>query len=63
MVAVAAVKERTDALAEFLRGDLEEMREGGLSFRAMAQELTRRHYTPPRGGAWHPSTVYRLLQW
>ncbi len=56
------MKADANANAEMLKADLKEMREDGLSYRAMAQELTRRHYTPPRGGAWHPSTMYRLAQ-
>jgi DNA invertase Pin-like site-specific DNA recombinase len=39
-----------------------ELRERGLSFRAIARELERRGIATPKGGRWHSESIARLLR-
>jgi DNA invertase Pin-like site-specific DNA recombinase len=39
-----------------------DLKKNGLSLRAMAAELTKRRVPTPRGGAWHPQLVARVLE-
>jgi DNA invertase Pin-like site-specific DNA recombinase len=75
-VALAAAKERGVRLGNQAQADANKaaaagrdaalaavMRElAGQSYRAIAAELTRREIATPRGGAWSPMTVMRVLQ-
>ena len=54
----AEADERARALAPTLR----ELQERGMSLRDMARELTKRKQPTPRGGAWHPQLVRRIVQ-
>jgi DNA invertase Pin-like site-specific DNA recombinase len=60
--AVRAITARADCKAAKLRGQVEAIRaEGHSTLTAIAAELTRRGIVTPRGGAWHPMGVKRLL--
>ena len=54
----AEADERARALAPTLR----ELQERGMSLRDIARELTKRKQPTPRGGAWHPQLVRRIVQ-
>ena len=41
---------------------LRDLKQQGLSLRGMAAELTKRRVPTPRGGAWHPQLVARVLE-
>jgi DNA invertase Pin-like site-specific DNA recombinase len=41
---------------------LHDLKERGLSLRAIAKHLTRRKVAAPRGGRWSPATVMRVLR-
>lgn len=43
-------------------GRARELREAGTSFSVIAAALTAEGHPTKKGGAWHPSTVFRLLQ-
>lgn len=63
--AVAASKARTEAAAEAytdLRPALIEMRDKGLSLRAIADELNKQGHTTRRGKPWNPVQVARVLE-
>lgn len=61
--AAAAITAKAKARAAKLGGILKALQaEGFLTLPAMASELTRRGIVTPRGGAWHPQTVKRLLE-
>lgn len=63
VAAVEAVKEAARNRAQDLAGEVAAIRAGGAaSLREIAQGLNERHITTPRGGAWHPSGVKRLLE-
>jgi DNA invertase Pin-like site-specific DNA recombinase len=53
----AEAKARAIELAPILR----DLKNQGLSLRSIAAELTRIALPTPRGGAWHPQLVARLL--
>jgi DNA invertase Pin-like site-specific DNA recombinase len=60
--AVAAIKAKAQDRAENLRGIVAEVRSGGITtVRRIAAELNRRMILTPRGGAWHPTSVLRLV--
>jgi len=60
--AVAAVKANAGHRAENLRVIVDELRSQGVTtVRALAVELNERGILTPRGGAWHPTSVGRLL--
>jgi hypothetical protein len=45
-----------------LQGIIETIRRSGItSVRAITEELNREGINSPRGGAWHPTAVARLL--
>jgi DNA invertase Pin-like site-specific DNA recombinase len=54
----AEAKARAIELAPILR----DLKQQGLSLRGMAAELTKRRVPTPRGGAWHPQLVARVLE-
>lgn len=61
--AVAAVKAYAEQRAENLRGIVDELRSQGVdSIRAIANQLNARGILTPRGGAWHPTSVSRLVE-
>jgi DNA invertase Pin-like site-specific DNA recombinase len=53
-----AAVERAAKIAPVLR----DLKERGMTLRAMAKHLTRRKVPAPRGGSWSPATVMRTLQ-
>jgi DNA invertase Pin-like site-specific DNA recombinase len=55
----AEAKARAEQLAPIIR-DLQ--RQGFTSMRGIAAELERRKEATPRGGAWHPQLVSRIVQ-
>jgi hypothetical protein len=60
---VAALKARAQERASNLRAILDDVRQTGhTSVRDIAAELNRRAILTPRGGAWHPTSVVRLLE-
>jgi hypothetical protein len=60
--AVAAVKTNAEHRAANLKGLIDDLRSQGIkSVRTMATELNARSILTPRGGAWHPTSVARLL--
>jgi DNA invertase Pin-like site-specific DNA recombinase len=60
--AVAKIKERAARRAMDLQGIIETIKRSGItSVRAIAEELNRQGISAPRGGAWHPTAVSRLL--
>jgi hypothetical protein len=60
--AVAAVKANAALRASNLRGIVDDLRSNGIAgVRAIAVELNARGVLTPRGGAWHPTSVARLL--
>jgi DNA invertase Pin-like site-specific DNA recombinase len=60
--AVALVKTNATLRASNLRGIIDDLRGRGVnSVRALASELNIRAVLTPRGGAWHPTSVARLL--
>jgi len=60
--AVSAITAKAACRAAKLKGTLEAIRaEGHHSLTAIAAELGRRGIVTPRGGAWHPMAVKRLL--
>ena len=61
--AVAAVKANAEYRAANLRGIVDDLRTQGISgVRNIASELNGRGILTPRGGAWHPTSVARLLR-
>jgi DNA invertase Pin-like site-specific DNA recombinase len=61
--AVAAVKAYAEQRAENLRGIIDELRSEGVgSIRTIAAQLNARGILTPRGGAWHATSVSRLLE-
>ena len=54
----AEARRRAAELAPVLR----DLRRQGLSLRGMAAELTKLRVPTPRGGAWHPQLVARVLE-
>jgi DNA invertase Pin-like site-specific DNA recombinase len=59
-----AVRYKAEAMARAIElapvlGDLKQQ---GLSLRGIAAELTKRRVPTPRGGAWHPQLVARVLE-
>ncbi len=60
--AVTKIKEKAAQRAMGLQGIVEGIRASGItSVRAIAEELNRQGVLSPRGGAWHPTAVARLL--
>jgi Recombinase len=55
-------KAEAKARAIELEPILRDLKKQGLSLRAMAAELTSRKVPTPRGGAWHPQLVARVLE-
>jgi DNA invertase Pin-like site-specific DNA recombinase len=61
--AVAAIKARADQRAANIRTMVEDLHSHGVtSVRSIATELNARGILTPRGGAWHPTSVVRLLR-
>jgi DNA invertase Pin-like site-specific DNA recombinase len=54
----AEAQARANELAPVLR----DLKKRGLSLRAVAAELTKRRVPTPRGGAWHPQLVKRIVE-
>lgn len=54
----AEAKARAEQLAPIVR----KLQADGYSMRGIADELTKRKVQTPRGGAWHPQTVKRVVQ-
>jgi len=54
----AEAQARANKLAPVIR----ELRERGLSMRAIAAELQKRKVPTPQGGTWHPETVNRVVR-
>lgn len=62
VAAVEAVKAGAASRARELAVEIEAVKAAGAqSLREIAQALNERHIEAPRGGAWHPSGVRRLL--
>ena len=60
--AVAKIKEKAAQRAMDLQGIVEGIKRSGItSVRSIAEELNRQGIHSPRGGAWHPTAVARLL--
>ena len=60
---MAAIKAKAQERACNLRGIVKDVRESGhTSVRDIAAELNRRAILTPRGGAWHATSVVRLLE-
>jgi DNA invertase Pin-like site-specific DNA recombinase len=60
--AVAKIKEKATQRAMDLQGIIASIKRSGItSVRAIAEELNRQDIHSPRGGAWHPTAVARLL--
>ena len=60
--AVAAVKTNAEYRAANLKGIVDDLRSQGIkSVRTIAAQLNARAILTPRGGAWHPTSVARLL--
>jgi DNA invertase Pin-like site-specific DNA recombinase len=60
--AIAKIKEKATQRATDLRGIIEGIRRSGItSVRAITEEMNRQGINAPRGGAWHPTAVARLL--
>lgn len=57
-----AVKSQADAFAERLKPSIGRMREAGMTFRQMADELNASGTKTARGGDWHPMTVRNLVE-
>jgi DNA invertase Pin-like site-specific DNA recombinase len=55
-------KAEAHARAVELAPSLSDLKKQGLSLRAIAAELTNRRVPTPRGGAWHPQLVARVLE-
>lgn len=51
----------TSAYHAMVKPVIRELRQQGLTFAAIAEELTRRHVATARGGMWHPTTVKNIL--
>jgi DNA invertase Pin-like site-specific DNA recombinase len=63
VAAVEACKAGAESRARELAAEIEAVRAGGAqSLREIAEGLNQRHIASPRGGAWHPSGVKRLLE-
>lgn len=61
--AVIQIKKEAQGRAEDLRDIVEDIRTQGISsVRGIAAELTARGIKTARGGAWHPTSVARLLK-
>lgn len=61
--AVAARKAAVDSRTLELAGEVKRLQEGGASsIRQIADGLNRERIEAPRGGAWHPSGVLRLIE-
>jgi DNA invertase Pin-like site-specific DNA recombinase len=54
----AEAQARADELSPIVR----DLKKQDLSLRAIAAELTTRRLPTPRGGAWHPQLVARILE-
>jgi len=60
--AVAKIKAQAAQHAMGLQGIIDGIRNAGItSVRAITDGLNRQGITAPRGGAWHPTAVARLL--
>lgn len=60
--AVAAIERKAQEHAANLRSIVDDIRgDGTTSVRQITEELNRRGILAPRGGAWHPTAVVRLL--
>jgi len=60
--AVAKLKANADQRANDLRFIVQDIRtKGHTTMRAIAAELHKRSIAPPRGDAWHPTAIARLL--
>jgi DNA invertase Pin-like site-specific DNA recombinase len=55
-------KAEANARAAELAPVIRELKQRGMSLRAMAAELTKRRVPTPHGGAWHPQLIARVLQ-
>jgi hypothetical protein len=55
-------KAEAKARAERLEPVIRELQRDGYSMRGMADELTKRKVETPRGGAWHPQLVKRIVE-
>jgi DNA invertase Pin-like site-specific DNA recombinase len=55
-------KAEAQARAIELAPVLRDLKKRGLSLRAVAAELTKRRVPTPRGGAWHPQLVKRIVE-
>jgi DNA invertase Pin-like site-specific DNA recombinase len=67
MAAVAELEagligERTKARAEQIAPVIRELQRDGYSMRGIAVELDKRKVETPRGGAWHPQLVKRIVE-
>jgi hypothetical protein len=54
----AEAKTRAEQYAPIIR----ELQQRGYTMRGMAVELTKRKVETPRGGAWHPQLVKRIVE-
>jgi hypothetical protein len=54
----AEAKVRAEQLAPVIR----ELQRDGYSMRGIAAELDKRKVATPRGGAWHPKLVKRIVE-
>jgi DNA invertase Pin-like site-specific DNA recombinase len=60
--AVAKIRQKAAQRATDLKGIIEGIKRSGImSVRAITEELNRQGINAPRGGAWHPTGVARLL--
>jgi hypothetical protein len=62
VVLASRYRAEADEQARALAPTLRELQERGMSLRDMARELTKRKQPTPRGGAWHPQLVRRIVQ-
>jgi hypothetical protein len=61
---ILAPRHRAEALdrAKQIAPVLQELQRDGFSMRRIAAELIKRNVQTPRGGAWHPQLVKRIVQ-
>jgi len=60
--AVAKIREKAAQRAADLQGIVASIKRSGItSVRGIADELNRQEIKAPRGGAWHPTAVARLI--
>jgi DNA invertase Pin-like site-specific DNA recombinase len=61
ILGASSVKDEADRFASHMKPQIERMRNAGMSFAAICEELNLHNFKTQRGGKWYPSTVKNIV--